>query len=82
MIRRLRNEGAAHIGSALCVNTGLRCLVLWSNGIAHSGIAALSDGLKVNNTLQVASCAAATEHGTAHTSATHTTLRPMSRHHS
>lgn len=38
--------------AALCENTGLRCLVLWSNGIGHQGVAALSEGLMVNETLQ------------------------------
>ena len=40
---KLGDEGAAAVGAALAKNTGLHCLVLWSNAIAPHGVAAFAE---------------------------------------
>ena len=62
----LKDEGCAAVGEALALNSGLKCLVLWNNGIGGTGVRALSQGIAANTSLQVHVGTWMGAHGEAH----------------
>ena len=50
---KLGDDGAAALCEGLAENTGLRCLVLWNNGVGAAGVGAVAKAVSTSASLSL-----------------------------